>query len=69
MKVQGILRSLGIVPIKEVSVLKYQAEVRRKAMRRTNDLWSSSRWRWRFVPIEEYRAEIPQFALWKRRER
>ncbi len=58
-KVQSILKSCGITPLDEKSVLAYQSKVRRKASRRS---WNA-RFAWRMVEISEYKAEIPQFAL------
>jgi hypothetical protein len=60
-KVQGILKSLGIVPLVEASVLRYQRQKRASALRRTR--FTNSRWNWRLVALEDYKAEIPQFAL------
>lgn len=59
-KVQGHLKSLGIVPLDNQRVLRYQAQVRRAAMRRTG---VDARWSWRMVDMSEYKAEIPMFAL------
>lgn len=63
-KVQKCLKSCGIVPLDEKSVLRYQARARQNAQRRSGrSATFTSRWRWRFVNTEDYHAEIPQFAL------
>lgn len=58
-QVQGILKSCGITPLDEASVLRYQTRVRKNAQRKA---WNG-RYAWRMVEISQYKAEIPQFAL------
>lgn len=58
-RVQSMLKRLGIVPIDEARVLSYQKTVRAREMRKH----TNRSYRWRMVNIREYTAEIPSFAL------
>lgn len=62
-QVQAILKRCGIVPLDERSVLRYQMKIRANAMRRIHRGYSAVRYAWRFVELDNYKAEIPQFAL------
>jgi hypothetical protein len=61
-KVQAILKRCGIVPLEERSVLRYQAQIRARAIRRAGGRFMA-RFSWHLVDLENYKAEIPQFAL------
>lgn len=58
-RVQVMLKRMGIIPIDETRVLTYQKTIRSREMRKH----PNRSYRWRMVNIREYAAEIPAFAL------
>jgi hypothetical protein len=58
-RVQSMLKRMGIIPLDEKRVLAYQKQVRSRELRKH----PNRTYRWRMVEISDYTAEVPSFAL------